>query len=279
MDLDIDGGTLLYVLGIGFALAALAYFVRDVVFALSITVKASLLFLAFIGFLLGGIAMNRDVLDRVSLVLSGAAYVVFVGYVISRYGLDATAIFLVLAASAVLFVGLGYGLRQYRPAITPRTARLLAIAIVAVAVLLVGADVVTAGVTYETEFEDSVTVSPPADAPPDRPVVQGEATIGTITVTNEGPFTRSLDMPRIEGCVVGVDVGSETRTYVQYDPRTYDRPDYVSGGSGHEFELVTRLPVPNETDQLTYAIERGTDCDVERDEPTLIVDDDASTPG
>ena len=278
MDLDIDGGALLYVLGIGFALAALVYFVRDVVFALSITVKAAMLFLAFLGFLLGGIAMKRDVLDRVSLVLAGAAYVVFVGYVVTRYGLDATAIFLALAVSAVLFVGLGYGLRQYRPAISTRTASVLAIAIVAVAVLLVGADVATAGVTYETEFEDSVTVSAPADAPPDRPVVQGEATIGTISVTNEGPFTRSLDMPRIEGCVVGVDARSETRTYVQYDHRTYDRPDYVSGGSSYDFELVTRLPVPNETDQLTFAIERGTDCDVDRDGPTLIVDDDASTP-
>lgn len=276
MDLDIDGGALLYVLGIGFALAALAYFVRDVVFALSITVKAALLFLAFLGFLLGGIAMNRDVLDRVSLVLAGAAYVVFVGYVVTRYGLDATAIFLVLAASAVLFVGLGYALRQHRPAIAPRSARLLAIAIVVVAILLVGADVATAGVTYETEFDESVTVSAPADAPPERPVVQGEATIGSITVTNEGPFTRSLEMPRMEGCVVGVDAGSETRTYVQYDPRTYDRPDYVSGGTSQNFDLVTHLPIPNETEQLTYAVERGTDCDVDRDEPTLIVDDDAS---
>jgi hypothetical protein len=276
MDLDIDGGVLLYVLGIGFALAALAYFVRDVVFALSITVKAALLFVAFLGFLLGGIAMDRDVLDRVSLVLAGAAYVVFVVYVVTRYGLDATAIFLVLAASAVLFVGLGYGLRQYRPAISPRTATVLAVALVAVAVLLVGADVATAGVTYETEFDESVTVTAPADAPPDRPVVQGEATIGSITVTNEGPFTRSLDMPRMEGCVVGVDAGSETRTYVQYDPRTYDRPDYVSGGTSQNFDLVTRLPIPNETEQLTYAIERGTDCDVDRDEPTLIVDDEAS---
>jgi hypothetical protein len=276
MDLDIDGGVLLYVLGIGFALAALAYFVRDVVFALSITVKAALLFVAFLGFLLGGIAMDRDVLDRVSLVLAGAAYVVFVVYVVTRYGLDATAIFLVLAASAVLFVGLGYGLRQYRPAISPRTATVLAVALVAVAVLLVGADVATAGVTYETEFDESVTVTAPADAPPERPVVQGEATIGSITVTNEGPFTRSLDMPRMEGCVVGVDAGSETRTYVQYDPRTYDRPDYVSGGTSQNFDLVTRLPIPNETEQLTYAIERGTDCDVDRDEPTLIVDDEAS---
>jgi hypothetical protein len=276
MDLDIDGGVLLYVLGIGFALAALAYFVRDVVFALSITVKAALLFVAFLGFLLGGIAMDRDVLDRVSLVLAGAAYVVFVVYVVTRYGLDATAIFLVLAASAVLFVGLGYGLRQYRPAIAPRTATVLAVALVAVAVLLVGADVATAGVTYETEFDESVTVTAPADAPPERPVVQGEATIGSITVTNEGPFTRSLDMPRMEGCVVGVDAGSETRTYVQYDPRTYDRPDYVSGGTSQNFDLVTRLPIPNETEQLTYAIERGTDCDVDRDEPTLIVDDEAS---
>lgn len=274
MDLDVDGGTLLYVLGIGFALAALAYFVRDVVFALSITVKAALLFVAFLGFLLGGVATDRDLLDRVSLVLSGAAYVVFVAYVITRYALDPTAVFLVLAASGLLFVGLGYALRQYRPRVAPRTARLAAVALVVLAVALVGADVATAGVTAQVDLEESTTVSPPADVPPDRETVDGEARIGSITVTNAGPFTRPLEMPRIEACVVGVNETAETRAYVHYDPRAYDRPDYVRGGTTHAFDLVTRLPVPTDAASRTYAVERGTDCDVERDEPTLIVDAD-----
>ena len=272
MNLDVDGGTLLYVLGIGFALAALAYFIRDVVFALSITIKAALLFIAFLAFLLGGVVMDRDVLDRVSLVLGGAAYVVFLAYVVTRYGLDATGIFLALAASAVLFIGLGYGVRQHRPDISARTGTILAVALVGLAVLLVGADVATAGVSYDTEVEESITVSVPADAPADQMVVPVETTIGTVTVNNDGPFTRPVSLPAVSGCLAGMDAGAQTDVYLDYRPRSYDRPDYIAGGETQSYTLVAQLPVPNETETLNVTVERGTDCEMSRDEPTLIVD-------
>ncbi|MFB6222774.1 MAG: DUF1109 domain-containing protein [Haloarcula sp.] len=74
MRLAIDSGKLLYVLGILFAIAALLYFVRDVVFGLSITVKSALLLLGFIAFFVAGIALERDVLDIVAFALSGVTY-------------------------------------------------------------------------------------------------------------------------------------------------------------------------------------------------------------
>lgn len=283
MDLDLDGGTILYVLGIGFALAALAYFVRDVVFALSITVKAALLFLAFLAFLLGGVVMDRDVLDRVSLVLSAAAYVVFLVYVITRYDLAATGVFLVLAVSAVLFVGLGYVLRQVPPTISPRTAKVLAVALVGVAVLLVGVDVATAGVTATVELEDSVTVTVPDDGHTDREFVMTETTVGQVDVTNAGPFTRSLSLPDTSACVVGTDaipadvVGPANEVRLEYDPPRYERPDRLAGGETHSSDIVVRLPVSNETDAVTLVVERGSDCKSPRPEPTLLVEVEPET--
>ena len=271
MDIDVDGGTLLYLLGIGFAFAALAYFARDVVFSLSITVKAALLFLSFLSFLLGGIAIDRDVLDDISLILSGAAYVVFVIYVVSRHGLDATGVFFVLFGSALLFVALGYTLRTHQPTISPRIGAVLVAVFVGLAVLLIGADVATAGLTTSVDVNDSVTVSAPADAPRDRDVVPGEGRVGTLTVTNEGPFTRSLSLPELSGCLVGTSVDEGPGVSLRYNPRSYNRPDHLAGGESTDYRITARLPIPNGTDEMTYAVERGSNCEVTRDEPTLIV--------
>lgn len=279
MDVDLDGGTILYALGIGFALAALAYFVRDVVFALSITVKAALLFLAFLAFLLGGIAMDRDILDRISLALAGATYVVFLGYVVSRYDLAATGVFLVLAASAVLFVGLGYVIRQTPPTVSTRTATFLLALLVGVAVLLVGADVATAGVTASAELTEEVTVVVPDDGPDDREFVMTEAALGRIVVENDGPFTRPLDIPPTTACAVGTDAVRNDEVIIDLDPRRYDRPDRIPGGETQSFDLIARMPVTNATDELTFAVERGTDCETPRSEPTIVVDIDTDRIG
>ncbi|MFW6003921.1 MAG: DUF1109 domain-containing protein [Halanaeroarchaeum sp.] len=276
MDLELDGGTILYALGIGFALAALAYFARDVVFALSITVKAALLFVAFLAFLLGGIAMDRDVLDRVSLVLAAAAYVVFVVYVVTRYGLEATGVFFVLAASAALFLGLGYVLRQHRPTISTRTARGIAVALVAIAVLLVGADVVTGEVTYEADLEERVTVTAPDDGHEDREFVMTDVSVGRLVATNDGPFTRTLETPRTRACVVGTDAIRDNEVYLQHHSSRYDRPDRIGGGETLSFELRAGIPLSNQTDEVTLAVERGSDCETPRSEPTLVVDVDGS---
>ncbi|MDR5657318.1 hypothetical protein RH831_09010 [Halodesulfurarchaeum sp. HSR-GB] len=271
MDLEIDGGVLLYVLGVGFAFAALAYFVRDVVFSLSITVKAALLLLAFLVALLGGLTVNRADLDWLSMVLSGAAYVVFLGYVVTRYALGPTHTFFVLAVSAVLFVALGYGLRQHRPDVPGRTGVVLMIALVGVGILLVGADVGTVNLTSDVEFEESVTVTAPAERTADRATAPGEAVMGTITVTNPGPFTRPLTLPQPSACLAGVDVG-DGDVHVDYRPRSYERPDRIAGGESQTYQIVVRAPVPGNSTERTYAIERGADCAGSWSQPTVVVD-------
>jgi hypothetical protein len=268
MDFDIDSGTILYGLGVAFAIAAFLYFVRDVVLGLSITVKAALLLFAFVAFFLAGLTVERDVLDVVAYALSAGAYVTFLGYVVVRYDPGETLVFLLLALSAALFVGLGYGLREGGLDVSRRTVGYAAIGLAAASVVLVGADALGGGVTYELELNESVTVDPP-QAGDDRHRHELEVLVGTVTVTNEGLFTRPIDGPGLDSCLVGGDNRTDD-LFVEYH---FQPSGPIRGGETERFDvtLTARLP-PNETEPQTYTLERGSDCSVTRDSPTVIVD-------
>ena len=276
MRLNIDSGKLLYILGVLFAAAALLYFARDVVFDLSITVKAVLLCLGFIAFFIGGLTLNRDVLDAVAFTLSGVTYVVFVGYVIVRYSPGETGIFLVLALSAGLFVALGYLVRGGSVSISRRQATGVVAALLVVSTVLVGADALSGGVTYTFETESSVTVEPITT---DRPTDYGErqVQIGTMTASNGFVFTRSLSLPPLSGCLAGVGDVPRERVWISYDRTGYERPATIAGGTTREFGVEASIPIAtNRTESVRYDIERGTECSVERGSPTLIVAVDAT---
>lgn len=270
MRLAIDSGKLLYALGVLFAAAALLYFVRDVVFDLSVTVTAALLFIAFVAFFLAGITLQRDVLDVVAFTLSGVSYVVFVGYVVVRYDPGDTGIFLLLALSAGLFVALGYGLREDILTVSRRRALTVAGGLLLVSGVLVGADALGGGVTYDIDTEASVTVEPvTTDEPHDH--VARTVRIGTVTATNEFVFIRTMRLPSMRGCLVGTVGFPRNEAFVEYE-HGVSRPDTIAGGTSRAFPVQARVPVDaNETDTVTYAVERGEDCDVQRDRPTLVV--------
>jgi len=271
MRFDIDSGKLLYALGIAFAAAALLYFARDVVFDLSITVKAVLLFVAFVTFVLGGVTLQRDVLDVVAFALAGVTYVVFVGYVVLRYGPSETGTFLLLALSAGLFVALGYGLRQGKLTVNRQQATTVAAALLVLSVALVGLDALGGDVTYDFETAQSVTVDPVAADEP-APYVERSVRIGTMTATNDFVFTRALSLPSLRGCLAGVENVSRNDVWVSYDFPSDTRPDTIAGGTTRAFSVRADVPVDvNRTDVVAYSIERGSDCDVERTQPTVIV--------
>jgi hypothetical protein len=278
MDLDIDSGKLLYALGVLFAAGAFIYFVRDFVFGLSITVKALLLFGAFVGFFVAGIALQRDILDVVALALSALAYVVFVGYVLTRYELGDTATFLVLAGSASLFVGLGYHHRQGTLSVSRRTAGYVVLGVVAVSLVLVGADILGGGVTYTVETTETVTVVGPDPSPAEREIVPAEGHLGTVTATNGFVFTRPLELPTLRGCVVGADGVPDDRISIRYEERQFDRTDLIPGNTDRTFDITARIPIAiNESQSHTFNVERAASCDISRSEPTVVVvssDDD-----
>lgn len=274
MRLAIDSGKLLYALGVLFAAAALLYFVRDVVFNLSITVKAALLLLGFIAFFVAGVAVERDVLDVVAFALSGVTYVVFVGYVVVRYSPGETGTFLLLAASAGLFVGLGYALRAGIQTPSRRTAGYALGGLLVVSVLLVGADALSGGVTYDVQTNESVTVSVPEPENPDRyPYIEAE--IGAVTASNPSPFLRALDLPSLSGCLVGPTDHPQDSVYVDTDIQ-WDE-DTIGASTTKSYAVTAELPIdPNRTESKTYAVERDIDCSAERPEPTIAIQVDGS---
>jgi hypothetical protein len=271
MNFDIDSGKLLYALGVLFAAAALLYFVRDVVFGLSITVKAILLLLTFVVFFVAGVAVQRDVLDVVAFALSGIAYVVFVGYVVVRYDPGETGTFLLLAASAAVFLGLGYGLRVRELTVSRRTAAGVVAGLVVLSAVLVGVDAVGGGVTYDLETESSVTVDPPPRGP-DRGYVPVEATIGTVTARNEFVFTRAFDLPELRGCLLGVPDPPSRDVWVGYESAAFEQGNVIRGETTLTVDVRADVLVDvNQTEPVTYAVERGEDCDGDRASPTLVV--------
>ena len=265
MNFDLDEETLLYVLGVGFTLAALVYFARDVVFGLSITVTAALLFVAFVGFLLAGLQIEHSPLDTVAFAVSGLSYVVFLGYLVLRYEPSETVVFLLLAASAALFVGLGYwlGEREFRPSRRTIVA-VLAVLLVASAALVV-ADGLTGDVEYDVELNGSTTFTVEAGL---------TATVGTLTARNPSVFTRQVDLPSTRACLAGVDDATERRVHLDLEPSGYDVPDRLAGGTSRVHTLQARMfREGNQTSDVTVALDRRSSCESlpTRSEPTLFV--------
>lgn len=274
MDFELDAGKLLYAIGVGLAIAALVYFVRDLVFGLSITVKAALLFLAFAAFFAVGAATERDVLDAVAFALSGGAYLVGLGYVVTSYPIEDTGTFLLLAVSAALFVGLGYLLRERGFALPVRTAASVVAVLAVVSLVLVGADAVGGGVTYDLATNESITVEPPTGEYPDDHVPGVEKRVGALTATNEFVFRRALDPPRVEACVVDADGVVRRHAGVSLDApgERYGHPQSIGGGETVPLHLTLHLDRDrNQTESVTYAVEQAGECPTDVDGPTVAV--------
>ena len=268
---SINGETLLYALGVAFAVGTLAFFARDVVFDLSITVTAALLFLTFAAFLVAGLTIDHDSLDSVAFAVSGLAYVVGLGYAVTRYQPSETGVFALLAASTVLFVGLGYALQEGRLAIARPTAKRLLLAIAAVGILFIGADSI-GEMEATVELDDAVVLNGTA-SPPDEPIVAGEQPIGSVSVSNPTLFTRSVEPPSLEGCLVGVDTDHRRGVRIGYEPRGYQLDDRLAPNGELTAEITLRFDLPANATAAgqQIPIERADSCAVTRSEPTLVV--------
>ena len=269
---SINDETLLYALGVVFALGTLAFFARDVVFDLSITVTALLLFVAFAAFLVAGLTIDHDSLGSVAFAISGLAYVVGLGYVVTRYELSETGVFGLLAASTILFVGLGYALQEGRLTLDRSTARRLLVGLAVVGVVFVGADSV--GEMRSSVDLDEEVVLNGTMAPPDEPIVAGDQQVGSLTVRNPTLFTRTVEPPSLEGCLVGVDTDRRHGGVdLDYEPRGYQLADRLDRNEERTAEIRLRFDLPANATVTgqRISIERADSCAVTRSEPTLIV--------
>jgi|GEM_PF-749878 len=278
MKLDVDSERFLYTIGVVLAVAAFLYFVQDLVFGLSITVKAVLLFLTFVAFLAVATALERTPLHGVALALSSGAYLVGLGYVVLRYDVGEAGIFLGLVVSSALFIALGRLYDRRAPVLPWRTAGAVVLAVVLVSVALVAVDAAGGGVTYDLQTNESASVGPPADRdyPDERGYTSAEVRIGTVTATNEFVFRRLVALPELSGCVVGTDAPDDRYSYVSYDYST-DWPGAIGGGDSISVPVVADVPVSvNATEPVSFAVERRATCPDSADRPTVVVTTDGA---
>lgn len=271
MTAQIDSGTFLYAVGIAFVLGALIVFARDVLFGLSITVKAVLLFALVVVLFTSGLAITGDLLDVVAFTLAALAYTVLIGYLLSVFAVSPAGLFGLLAMSGLGFVLFGYLHRERALSVSTRTAGLVLGVCLMISAGLVGMDVTGSEVAYTTTLNEtpSITIADGSADPPEGPRTV-TTTVGTVTATNDFVFTRQLDLPRIDGCVVGSE--AVRNVHVDYRTPRYERPNTIAGGDSQTFVLEATLRVaPNASAPRTITVDRGADCADSRDEPTLLV--------
>lgn len=258
MDLDMDSGKVLYGVGAVLGVAAVLYFGTELILGLAPAVKSLLLLLGFAALFVGGTRAAAP-LSPVLYVLSATAYISFLGYTIGRYSLTADQTFLALGLSSVLFIGLGYAVREERLPAFPVRETLLGIGIVAAGLLVL--DVTGPDVTTDTVVVDEVTVD------------EGPVTVAEVTATNRFVFARPVDVPRFDACLYRT--GMEQRR-VPVSAR--EAPDLVPGNGARTFDLTAIVPREGDRDgnatgpvERTYAVERLAECPDARDTDTIVI--------
>lgn len=215
----------MFLFGALFGVAALLYFVRDVLVSLSPTSKTALLYgSAVVSFVAGLVAADTTVV--LLFVLAGGLSIGATGYVLQSYPLGEVGTVLLLGGSSVVFVSLGLGLQSDALAVSPPGATVVAGAVtVAVVTVALFDRAESTTVVYDTEFASRY---------------DGES-VGTATVTNESRFRRSVTVPTVRVSLgTGLD---ERRRSIPADCRREgggEVPDTLAPGG----ELRLRYVVP-----------------------------------
>lgn len=232
MDIELDSAAILYALGAVTGIAAVVFFGAEVAVALSPTVKAALLLAGFVAFLVAGLSLPVDLPAAVAYVLAAAAYLVSVGYTVSRFRPGSRVTFLLLAASSVLFVGLGYLVRERGLDLTRREAGAVVAVVLVAGAGLVALDAAGPDPAYRLELRDSANVT------------SGESVrVGTLVADNRFALSRTMDVPEYYACVYTPDRRAPTR--VDVDRYASDRPpDLLRGGETRR--MAARIHVPYE---------------------------------
>jgi hypothetical protein len=263
MNLDVDPARVLYAVGAVFGIAAVLYFARDIVFDLSITVRAALLFLVFVLFLFGAVAASQSHVVTVSSVFSAAAYLAFLWYTLSRFDVGADGTFLALLVSAILFMGLGYAIRERGVKPTRAQTRAVVVGIVLLGVAFVGADVAASGVSYDVDIADEASIE-----------TDGEVAVGTLTVESDFVFREPIDTPRAYACiyVAGAEASGFRPHPVQYRVGDFRVPDTVPGTGSITASMTVRL-TDDERRNVSgpIGVERAATCPEDSDESRIVV--------
>lgn len=267
--MNIDSETLFNAAAAAVSTIAVIIFILDHQFPFSPASKVVL-----IAAFLGGVFALTQSSDDDQLTLLGYAVIVVSAFALfldmtSQFNVETTLQVLGLLVMAMALFGLRIRLGDRSRFVSRARARQAFAALVVLAVLVVTVDVVTGGLAYELQTQSEVEFSGDRDT---------AAQIGSVVVSNPGPFPERVDLPRYDVCTAG--------DWSPYQPTTADgeaRPvdahlnidhpygQHVFGFGEKRYPAVVHLHATNVTDE-EFLVQRTETCpDDESGDPYLAV--------
>ncbi|MFB6208370.1 MAG: hypothetical protein ABEJ69_03400 [Candidatus Nanohaloarchaea archaeon] len=216
----IEESYVMYGLGVLLGVFAVFYFGFEILQGLSPVTKSALLLGVALSFFAAGYSFSQKLLRTALQGLGAVSYVVFVGYLMLKFGFSKEIDFLVLAFSSAIFLGVGYMVGQGFEVPVQR-ARQMLVALVLAGLLMVAVDVSGPQPRYDLQLHDNVTL------------VEGEPVeIGVLRISNDFFLPREVDPVRYETCS-----SAEQRFLLQQDS-----PGTVGGDQQVDVSLKVRIP-------------------------------------
>lgn len=233
MDFKIDEAKLLYVLGAFLGIIAIIYFGHELILDLSPTIKSFILLSSTVMFLGAAEYVRQDILKSSFYIFSAFSYLSFLVYMFARFSFSSEQIFLILAASSAVFIGLGYLRSEKGYEVTQDQARKVLGALIVLVALAVVFDVLGSQPEYSLELHKTVDVA------------EGEEfEIGVLELRNDFLLSRNIDTPTFRGCLF-IEEGHDGRNI-------YVNPDVgglVSGGTTDRISLTEDAHYERHEDQ------------------------------
>ena len=259
MELKIDEAKLLYGLGAFLGIIAILYFGHELILDLSPTVKSFILLSGTIMFLGGAEYVKHDILKSSLYIFSAFSYLSFLVYIFGRFSFSSEQIFLILAASSVLFIGLGYLKSEKEYEMNRDQTRKVLGVLMALVALAVVFDVLGAQPEYSLELHETVEVT------------EGqEFEIGVLEIRNDFPLSRNVNTPTFRGCLF-IEEGHDGRII-------YVNPEgggIIGGSTTERVPLVENAHYERHEDQNITITGNYTvvneDCPEEPNERTIYI--------
>lgn len=267
--MNIDSETLFNAAAAAVSTIAVIIFIIDHQFPYSPASKV-LLVAAFLG---GVFAITQSTSDD-QLTLLGYAVIVVSSFALfldltSQFNVETTGQVLVLLGLAMVLFGLRMQLGDRSRFVTGARAKQLFAALVVLAAVILTIDVVTGGLAYELQTQPQVEITGERE-----PAGQ----IGTLVISNPGPFPERVDAPQYSVCTAGnwsayqPTVGDGERrpvdAYLRID-RTYG--EHVFSFGEKRYAAVVQFHAANVTGEQ-FSVQRTDGCpDDDTGEPYLAV--------
>lgn len=264
-----DGGAIAVVLVAATVTVALVTNAHVAAFGLSRTTGTILLAIWLLALLVGAFVLHERAASALAYLLAGAVFLVVLRRAAGAEVPSAIGTAFLLVVPVAIFAAV-YVRRSYGVEPSPSGGAVVVGCLLLVGAAVVGYDVTGGDVTYDVEIENETTLEFYEDG--DGSVYTQRQIVGTIAVRNEFRFPRRQDPPLFDACVAGDD-----EDLIEDVSLTHLTPVRILGDEleGHEsgtIEIVADVDVTRDPGEpVVLPIERGTDCDVERDRPTLIL--------